>query len=240
MNARRITAACALLTLTATALVAQGAPRPLRKWAVSLSRSAGFGQSGGAVEQAMRDGGFDDGNCFFSSCSAHPFSVGGRGNGVLTVRHAPRPRTQLVAIYGWTNLDETFGFKESDSEFGFGHFVFLEQAVRVAAVLAGVSTRSGATWLAAGPAFFQPRFRRAALPGALDETSIRVGGTVAAGISNRHRFFVEAQTQYRWVGSVAMGPMDIAGSDGESIGTLPRTRVNFNHYTAHLGAGARW
>jgi hypothetical protein len=121
--------------------------------------------------------------------------------------------------------------------FAWGNFVFVRQSVRVAAVLAGVSTTSGATWLAAGPAFYQARFARSDASGGPSQTHARLGSAIAGGISTRRRIFVEMQGQYRWVGNVDMQPMAV---DGQPAGSLPRTQVNFNHYTINLGLGVRW
>jgi hypothetical protein len=192
-----------LLVVFANTLVAQAKPRPVRPWTVSISRSLSFGKSAGGVETAMRKGGFDDTDCFFS-CIDHPFSSVGGANGLLTVRRSPRPRRQLVALYGTTDLAETLGYQSDTVAFAWGNFVFVRQSVRVAAVLAGVSTTSGATWLAAGPLVLPGAFRtercvRGALPDARSSWQRdrgghqhapanlrRDAGTISLGRQRRH------------------------------------------------------
>jgi hypothetical protein len=234
----RLLAACALALLGAHSLAAQ-TTKPVRRWAVSISRSMSFGQSTSGVEQAVRAGEFDDQSCFFS-CVDHPFSLGSGGNGLLTVRHALRPRLQIVGVYGTSHLGETFGYKADTGAFAFGDNLWVVQSVRVAGVLAGVSTAGGASWLAAGPAFFEPHFDEGTFPPVQLQENRRLGAAIAAGISTRRRFFIEAQGQYRLVGNVDFSALDIRDMSGNVVGSLPRTSVNFNHAILSAGVGVRW
>lgn len=231
-----------LLVIGQDALGAQVPQPAVRLWSVSVAAGGGWGESSQGVEAAMRAAGFDDASCSgFFSCGrliAHPFSRGAEPTWLLTVRRRFGKVAHLRTAMGRITLGETHGYKAD----GFGDFIFLRQRASTYAIMAGINAQDGGgLWVAAGPAFHRVALEHIELPRGPAVTANRLGAVVALGLvlPPRKRFFVELQGQYRLVGTVDLGPIDVA-SIGEGIGgTLPRTGVNFNHGVLLLGLGVR-
>lgn len=192
----------------------------------------------------MRAGGFDDPQCyspfiFQFSCErliAHPHSRGGELVGLLTVHRRFGKMAHVRAVLGGITLGQTDGYKAGGGE------VFLKQSVSTYAIMAGINAEAGAdAWVAAGPALHRVALEHTESAGGPAVTANRLGAVVALGVvfPPRTRFLVELQGQYRLVGTVDLGPIDVASFGGGTAGTLPRTGVNFNYWVLLLGVGAR-
>lgn len=235
MNARHTWVAVAgLLVIGQDVLRAQTPRPPARLWSVSVAVGTGSGRSFQDVEAAMRAGGFDDrkppcmGPFCFSDETAYPISLSKQGNPtlLLTVRRRFGRTAHIRALMGSVTLGETLGY-DADANAS----VILKQSVTTYAIMGGIETDDG-PWIAAGPAVYRV---------ALERISLRLGAVLAAGLvlPARKRFFVEFQGQFRLVGTVDLGPINVDGIGGGSAGTLPRTGVNFNHSVVLLGVGFR-
>ena len=231
-----------LLVIGQGALSAQVPQPPVGLWSVSVAAGGGSGRSSQGVEAAMRAGGFDDRSpaSFFGPGRNHPFSRGGGLVGLLTVRRRFGKMAHVRAVMGGITLGQTHGYKAGQG-FG-GGYVFLKQSVSTYAIMAGINAQHDAgPWVAAGPALHGVALEHMESAGGPAVTANRLGAVVALGVvfPPRKQFFVELQGQYRLVGTVDLGPIDVARTGGGTAGTLPRTGVNFNHWVLLLGVGAR-
>ncbi len=187
----------------------------------------------------MRSGGFDDTSKILGTIE-HPFSTGAGAITLFSVRRRLGEMAHVRAMTGTSDLGETLGYK---ADVGIlGTHVFISQSVRMYSVLAGMNTLEGGVWAAVGPAFYQATFQRTDAPGGPDQRSTRIGAAAAGGFAypTRSRIFGELQGQYHLVGPVALDRTDIMSGIGGPSGTLPATKVNFNHSVALIGVGVRF
>jgi hypothetical protein len=230
------------IVLGSGVLGAQAPQAARRVWSVSISESFGFGQSSQGVTTAMQAGGFDDRSPdWFGAGRDSPYTLSEKPPTVLLmIRRRMGRIVHLRAMIGRTRLDETAGWKAGP---GFGDHVSLKQSVSSLAIMAGVNTEAdGGVWAAVGPALHRVALDHEEFPGGPAVTATRFGAVVAMGfvLPTGKRLFFELQGQYRLVGTVNMGPIDVLGTNGGIAGTLPRTAVSFSHAILSLGLGARF
>lgn len=191
----------------------------------------------------MRSGGFDDTSQCFLFCSGtieHPFSSGAGAITLISVRRRLGQMAHVRAMTGTSDLGTTIGYKADAGTLGAS--VFISQSVRMYSVLAGMNTSEGGVWAAAGPAFYQATLQRTNGRGGPDQQSTRIGAAAAGGFAypTRSRIFGELQGQYHLAGPVDLVRTDIKSEIGGLSGTLPATKVNFNHSVALIGVGLRF
>ena len=233
----------AALVLGQGALTAQAPTSRVRVWSVSIAESFGFGSASRGVTTAMQSGGFDDRspNFFGAAGRDSPYTLSdGPPTILVMIRRRMGRITHIRAVMGRTRLGETTGWKAGP---GFGDHISLRQSVNSYAIMAEVNTEAdGGVWAAVGPALHHVALEHTEFPGGPAVTATRLGAILATGVvlPARRRFFFELQGQYRLVGTVEMGPIDVARSTGGLAGTLPRTGVNFGHAMFSLGLGVRF
>lgn len=234
----------ALLSLPLAAQ--QGVPRQSaapRVWSVSIALGVAGGGPAKDVEGAMRSGGFDDTSTCFFFCSGtidHPFSSRAGGMTLVSVRRRLGEMAHVRAMTGTSDLGSTLGYKADAGTFG--TYVTISQSVRMYSVLAGMNTSEGGVWAAVGPAFYQATLQLDNGRGGPDQQSTQIGAAVAGGFAypTRSRIFGELQGQYHLVRPVDLDRTDIKSDTGGPSGTLPATKVNFNHSVALIGVGVRF
>ncbi len=159
---------------------------------------------------------------------------------MLSIRRSIGKMAHIRAVMGSLGLGQTYGYKAGPL---FGNYLFLRQSVSSYAIMAGINPGAdGGVWAAAGPALHRVALEHEESQGGPTVTATRLGAVVAMGLvlPARNRIFVDFQGQYRLVGTVGMGPIDVPGTSGGIVGTVPRTEVNFNHAMLSLGLGVRF
>jgi hypothetical protein len=210
---------------------------PVRLWSVSIAAGSAGGRSTHDLEAAMRAGGFDDRTPdFIFTGRDHPYSEGAGGGATLTICRRFGKMAHVRAVVGRSSLGETHGFT-LDGSWG---WIDLKQSVSTYAIMAGINEADGGFWVAGGPGLYRVTLADD-LSGRPDITADRLGAVVGLGflLPVRKRFLVELQSQYRLVGSAVVGPIDVGFVGHPPAGTLPRTRVNFDHGVLLLGLGVR-
>jgi hypothetical protein len=228
-------------TTRRTAPGAQVSQPPVRLWSVSIAAGSAIGRSSHDLEAAMRAAGFDDRTPdFLFPGEDHPYSTGVGGEATLTICRRFGKMAHVRAVMGRCNLGETRGFTSESGDWAGGN-INLEQSVSTFTIMAGVNREAdGGFWVAGGPALYRVALEDG-LSGVTHLTANRLGAVVGLGfvLPVRKRFTVELQSQYRLVGSVDVGPIDVGYAGHPPAGTLPRTKVHFDHGVLLLGLGVR-
>ncbi len=242
---RRAPAIALTMVILGSAAEAQTPEEELgRRWSVSWTLGAAFGNSNADIEEAMVAAGLDDGSpgCFFGPCAPipHPWSYEGSWQSTITLSYAVRPRLLLRALWGRADLGATHGYRDGA---GFGNFMFLQQTVTTLAVLPALKL-GGAFRVAAGPSlnFVKISDTAASGSGRRSSNAAKPGFVVDAGLSTpaRSRFFFEITGQYRYALPAEIGPFERPESQYSEAVTLPRTRVSMSHAVLGLGVGVRF
>lgn len=222
----------------------------VRLWSISSTMGGSSGKSSGAVEEALRAGGFDDReNCLCAAGRANPYSSGGGlGTSTFTVRRALGKSAYVQIVTGIATSNVSFGYKEAPnipSSFSLtsnGTFVYLEQSVTSFAVLASIGVRGDAVWVAAGPEIHTVYLKQTQDNGGAPWEGQRIGATIAAGLTYpRHRRgFAMLQVQQHFVSSFDTAPITIPAKHKGPAGTLAPFNIDFNHRTWGIGGGFRF
>ena len=151
---------------------------------------------------------------------------------MLALKYRLRPRWGIELQYGYSSTGETVG-----NAGGFGALLILDHGVRTLAALG--TLEEGPLQLGLGPALYVVRVvdEPQGIGGATDVS--KLGVVVEAGFQHprNSRFFVDLRAQYRWVGSVTIGPYTASLFDESAV--LPVCAVSFIHAWFGIGVGFR-
>jgi len=205
-----------------------------RRLSVSLVGGPSYGGPAANIEDAMAANGFDDTSPpFFGPAIAHPFTRSGGPGWVLTLGYKIQRYFQIRALLASANLGEAFGYRDSDV--GFGNHLILESSIKLLAIVPAVEF-ADLVRFGAGPSLnFASVSDPAPLRGEATK-STKLGFLLEGSIAvpKRTRFFLALTAQYRYAGSVEIGPYEANGSAFEPYG------VSFNHSMIGVGLGVRF
>lgn len=228
---------CSLLTLSAIGSArGQSTAEPteprLKRFSIALYAGAAVGGPAAGLESEMRAAGLDKTTQCWLFCEGpihHPKSYAPGMGSMIALKYRFRPRLAVQLLYGSSSTGQTIG-----ASGGFGGILILDHGVRT---LAGLATfEEGPLQLGLGPALYG--VRAVDLPVGGGEAT-KLGLMADAGLQFPHnsRFFVDLRAQYRWVGSVSIGPYQVSAFDEETV--LPECSPSFNHLWFSVGFGFR-
>jgi hypothetical protein len=212
--------------------------RSLPKWRLAFQLGAPIGGPARDLEEAMRRHGFADASAGFGHDIPHPvsdpgFEVSGPAT-LLEMHYRVRTPWTLGLTVSRIPMGQTRGYRAD----GFQYLDIQYQSVTGDVVL---SRDLGPVRLGAGPAWHRARVRESTGPVEQPWTSTsRIGFVLATGarLPTTTRVYLDLSVQYRYVGSVSVGP--ITSASPFSSATLPATEVRFNYWVIGFGPGIRF
>jgi hypothetical protein len=235
---------CVIATLMCLSLAMPADAQTERRWSVAWTLGASGPGPAADLEAAMRASGFDEqgGGCVFGICfppTENPFSNTGFGSigfpFALQIDHRlPNRRWGLSVLAGRTPMGVTMGLHAPYTD------LHIDYAVDSLGFMPTLEWKGLAVGV--GPALHIARTRDAN-PQVLHgwEHDARLGALVQGRMMHpaRSRLFFDLNGQYRYVGSVDVGPITPEALL-EPGATFPASKASFDHWHVAFGAGVRF
>jgi hypothetical protein len=223
---------------TTRAQDAQPASEPeIKRFSFSVYYGGSIGGPAKDLEAHMRASGFDKNSPCFLFCTGlltRPESYPGDGSAMMALKYRLRNRVAVQLLFAGTSTGMTIG------DAGGGMFdgsLRLSHAVQTVAAIATLEAlEDGHLQLGLGPALHTISTNGS---NTQSQGATRLGLVFDAGLQfpSNSRFFVDLRAQYRWVGSVDIGPYTASGFNDPAV--LPEASFSFNHTWLGVGFGVR-
>jgi hypothetical protein len=250
MSKRRVIALVVLICISADPSRADDTATGTDKnWSFSVYIGGTSGGPASDLEVAMTASAFDarSPGGFLSSGRDHPFSHdSGEVSFMIGATRALRYPFSISAMYGHSGLEFTSGYHQQAT------YLHVTSSVDVFAMVASVSDRSMLKSFlqedlfevvaGLGPAVYLTKAERTSSGGPSETNeSTTVGFLFNVGLRTpaSTMFFVEGNAQYRYVGSVEVGPFTATSTFTGDTAQLPSTDVSFSHWFFGLAIGVR-
>jgi hypothetical protein len=236
---------CVVATLMCLLLAMPAVAQTERRWSVAVTTGSSGPGPAADFEAAMRASGFDEpgGGCVFGLCFPvleHPASNTGFASigfpfALQVDRRLPNRRWGLSLLVGRTPIGQTVGLHAPRTS------LYIDYAVDSLGFMTTLERRGFA--VGAGPALHITRARDAdpqVGPHGWEHHG-KLGALVQGRmmLPARSRLFFDVSGQYRYVGSVDVGPIT-PRTEFEPGATFPASSVSFNHWHVALGGGIRF
>ena len=213
-----------LLTLFVCPAIAES--QVPRRWEVAVSAGSAAGSSGQQLKDALRAHGYDDTEFCVLNCAANSTTVASAGAWLASVRYRHAGAVMLSLVMS-EHGKAVSGFMATSSALE-GERLSIGTNVRMLAATAVLD--SGPLSIEAGPAVFRLRTDGGSEWENKSALSTRIGAMAGARLAIPFKGIrLTASAQYRYIGSSRGGPYSTPS------GSIPSTKLNFNH--AYLGLG---
>ena len=208
----------------------------LKKWSIGVHMGWVPGGPSKRIEEHMSNNGFDDHSSggWFGSGRQYPYSEKFMPSLMLSVKYYLKPKLAIGIVGGISNLGSTHGYFASSG------YVQVENKLSYFAPVISYNYYD-IVRIGVGPAvYFTKTWESSGHPEGieLDYRHTKLGFVIDFGlrIPKKTRCFFELNLQYRYVGSLDIGPFNVNSYNPE----LPPASISFNHVMISQGFGIRF